>query len=212
MPAQRVRFFWRNALSTPYPEILSLLSSSALLVFSQAELDGGFVVLPASEMKPNAYDLLMQRWDGNLPVDVERLARSHGIAVRPRFGMPHGESGCIVRSVDDKYSIEYDATQARVRQRFTVAHELGHFALGHLQPGQREFRDKPDHFTSTVNLPKERAANVFAAMVLMPEGVLKGIIANNGVTSLTALANIFDVSREAMTYRLREVGVTLEKA
>lgn len=163
-------------------------------------------------MNTTAYSLLMNHWDGALPVDVEAIARSLGIGVRSRFGMPGGESGCISRSEDDQYTIEYDATQSRVRQRFTIAHELGHFALGHLQPGEREFRDKPAHFMTAVNHPKERAANVFAAKVLMPEHALKAVIVDHNVTSLTALANIFNVSQAAMTFRLKELGVKVEEA
>jgi len=163
-------------------------------------------------MNTTAYDLLMRHWDGSLPVDVESIARKLGIAVRSRFGMAGGESGCISRTEDDQYAIEYDATQSRVRQRFTIAHELGHFALGHLQPGQREFRDKPAHFMTAVDHPKERAANAFAAKVLMPEDTLKAIIIDHNVTSLTALANIFDVSRAAMTFRLKNLGVHIEEA
>lgn len=158
-------------------------------------------------MSNTAYDLLMSQWNGSIPVDVEAIARSLGIKVCPRFGMAGGESGCISRSDDDEYTIEYDATQSRVRQRFTIAHELGHFALGHLQRGQREFRDNPAHFMTAIALPRERDANAFAAKVLMPEAMLRRLIVEHSVTSVGALANIFNVSRAAMTFRLKNLGV-----
>lgn len=154
-----------------------------------------------------AYDLILAHWDGNLPVNVEAIARQIGIQVIPAFGMEGGESGRISRGHDDSYVIEYDASQARVRQRFTVAHELGHFALGHLERGQREFRDKPEHFMSQVAQPREAAANNFAAKLLMPERILKYVIEEKRVTDVPSLANIFDVSKAAMTYRLRNLGI-----
>ena len=53
------------------------------------------------------------------------------------------------------------------RQRFTIAHELGHILLGHVGEGNLVNRepDPTDH-------PMEREANVFASRLLAPACVL----------------------------------------
>lgn len=157
----------------------------------------------------SAQDVLTRHWNGHLPVDVSQIASLLGIKVKASFGPDEGASGSITLGDDGVPVIVYDITEPPVRQRFTIAHEIGHWALGHLNGKQKCFRDAPAQFSSNVSVPEERQANNFAAQLLMPENVLSYVVQEMNVTELSKLANIFDVSQAAMSYRITNLRMRL---
>lgn len=88
------------------------------------------------------------------------------------------------------------------RQRFTIAHELGHWILH-----KEAFRFDPDAYPV---LPRfqhveesnafEQEANAFASELLVPEHLLKQV----RDAPVTVLASVFDVSRTMMEFRLNK--------
>ncbi len=104
------------------------------------------------------------------------------------------------------------------RQRFTAAHELGHFVLHRGEMGGRvSFADTPAMvgLSDEQSHRHERQANRFAVELLMPEAVCRaratefrqtfGILPR-GPLAYRLAAELL-VSREAMRYRLNELGV-----
>jgi Zn-dependent peptidase ImmA (M78 family) len=158
-------------------------------------------------MLGSASDLLQRFWDGNLPVKPDAIAKAMGFKVSPQFGQTGGYSGCIERQPDGSVVISYDLTEPRVRQRFTIAHEIGHYALGHLRDGRTRFRDMASNFSTGTYAPEETEANRFAADLLMPAHVLRYVVVDKGVSDVEHLANAFDVSQVAMRYRLQNLGL-----
>jgi len=156
-----------------------------------------------------ASKVLSEHWDGNLPVDVLRIAASLGIEVHPSNVIP--ESGMIELQERGEGArvpvITYKASDAPVRQRFTIAHEIGHYALGHLEGLQRCFRDPASNFSSGGNSPLERAANDFAAKLLMPDKVVKFAVYEKRMVNIENLSEAFGVSQVAMKYRLTNLGM-----
>ncbi|GAB2857162.1 hypothetical protein GCM10027277_26960 [Pseudoduganella ginsengisoli] len=150
-----------------------------------------------------ARELLSRYWDGLLPIDPVKIATQAGIAVYGRGGwgdFDYPYSG-YYRIFNGMPSIEYNVSEAPVRQRFTVAHELGHFALGH-QDAPRDagnFQSSGDY--------RERQANKFAAELLMPGSLVARHYQQGAASSVEALANMFGVSRDAMGYRLINLGL-----
>lgn len=147
-----------------------------------------------------AKQLLAKFWDGRLPVDPDTIARSCGVQVDPKFGLD-GASG-MFEYVGDVPVISYSVTESSVRQRFTIAHELGHWALRH----GRSFRDEPSNFSTSSYSPKEKAANQFAAELLMPSDAVNVAIAQQRISDIGQLAKMFNVSQVAMKYRLQNLG------
>lgn len=158
---------------------------------------------------------LMQRLGPpTAPVDVEAIARELGVRVEFQASDDDELSGCIV-SVPGGAVIGVNRDQARTRQRFTIAHELGHYVLHrrqladvHLQRGYR---------ASQGDDPTEIEANAFAAELLMPRALVEaslrdrghgsGLDAESGDTDvIRELAREFDVSEQAMTIRLVNLG------
>jgi Zn-dependent peptidase ImmA (M78 family) len=154
-------------------------------------------------MTVTAASLLNAHWDGRLPVDVVAIAKSMGISVEPSLAMD--ESGVIENTVMGTL-IQYSASESPVRQRFTIAHEIGHYALGHLNAAGKKYRDTPENFSSGA-APEERQANAFAAKLLMPEKVVKFAVNEKGFNTLKSLAKLFNVSEVAMKYRLVNLGL-----
>ena len=149
-----------------------------------------------------AQQVLAKYWQGKgLPVDPKAIAAAMGCQLRP-FSPLRQLSG----SFDYEGQVPvlgYDASEGALRQRFTIAHELGHFVLGHAS-GQRD----PSKNFSVDNYDfNEVAANRFAAELLMPEAWVRWFVVNQGVTSLSDLARHFAVSEVAMRFRLKNLGL-----
>lgn len=99
------------------------------------------------------------------------------------------------------------------RQRFTIAHELGHFVLH--SKDQPFFIDKMpkvmyrNNASTTGEIQKEREANAFAAALLMPKDLVKDEINKcfyGGDAAIRHLAKEFKVSEQAMSFRLSNLG------
>jgi len=148
-----------------------------------------------------AQSFLEQHWDQRLPVDPVALAQAAGVRVymNPEFG---GLAGSFYFDQFNQPVIEYNGNDPLVRQRFTIAHELGHYALSH---GPR-FRDSTEAFSLGNYDPVEADANKFAAELLMPAPVVNGMIQSRGVTDFEYLASLFNTSTVAMKYRLKNLG------
>lgn len=107
-------------------------------------------------------------------------------------------SGLVLLNGND-VGIFYKEKDSLHRRRFTVAHELGHCCLhgDSLQDGYVEFRNNSNNGSV-----KEIEANTFAGELLIPKHSLNNIINRLVKPSITALAEIFEVSLPVMRGRL----------
>ena len=89
------------------------------------------------------------------------------------------------------------------RQRFTLAHELGHLLAG---DDQEVHLDRDIYSPAQSRDPSEARANSFAAALLMPEARLRAAVGPDGLSeqNFAALATDLMVSPSALAYRLRE--------
>jgi len=86
--------------------------------------------------------------------------------------------------------IVYNKNHPRNRQRFTVAHEIGHIVLHSADSANKE--DQPSQNE------QEREANAFANALLVPREHLKKFLKNKD-KSLTDICKKYEVSREVAT-------------
>lgn len=121
--------------------------------------------------------------------------------------LPSTESGYL-RSKNGQYIIGINSKHHKKRQRFTFAHELGHFCLHKEKEGKDvEFED--EIFYRIENSSSiEYAANEFASRLLIPQDRLEGKI-NEGMTDLKELADYFEVSQDAMRYRVLSLNYSI---
>jgi Zn-dependent peptidase ImmA (M78 family) len=115
--------------------------------------------------------------------------------------------GYIEKDNNGKVTIYYNPNHHENRRRFTIAHELGHYILGHLNENQKLYRDFTNDFQTNTYNPKEVEANKIAARILMPEDKIRFLIFEKGITSIKKLAKIMKVSEVAMKYRLQNIGL-----
>jgi transcriptional regulator with XRE-family HTH domain len=133
------------------------------------------------------------------PVPVEELINGCGILVH-RKPLPDALSGLLIEMTDGAL-IAVNDQHVKSRQRFTLCHELGHHLLGHTERFHLNLTDG----APAQDYRHERAANEFAADVLMPRKLLAAVDAAEIPTF--ALAEMFDVSEIAMGYRLLNLGI-----
>ncbi|NPA50955.1 MAG: ImmA/IrrE family metallo-endopeptidase [Epsilonproteobacteria bacterium] len=143
-------------------------------------------------------------------IDPFKEAKKYGIEVKPISKLKNitpDLCGYIEKDKNNKVTIYYNSNHPINRIRFTIAHELAHFLLGHLNEEKKFFRDTTENFNTNSHLPKEIEANKMAAKILMPEDKIKYLIFEKNITSIKELAKIMKVSEVAMKYRLQNLGL-----
>jgi len=156
--------------------------------------------------------LLKQHKLFNVPVDVLSLAQNLGIIVEPK-DLDDNISGFLVKK-EGKAVIGVNQNHHEVRQRFTIAHEEGHYILHSETPlfvddykGSILYRSN----SKSQNYLKERQANMFAAALLMPKYLVSQELKKipyqlDYEKKLSIISSIFKVSQQAMDFRLKALG------
>ncbi|MHC5902412.1 helix-turn-helix domain-containing protein [Streptomyces sp. S6] len=134
---------------------------------------------------------------------VQALERAFGVDVA-KIDLPDGIDGAAWQA-DGFRLIMIARTKVPTRQRFTLAHELGHILA----------RDAQDLLTETHLSPgrqkdlTEVRANVFAARFLMPRREIGAEAGADGLTDeqLTSLVVHFQVSPSALAARLAQLDL-----
>lgn len=163
------------------------------------------IVISATDPHAASQELLAAAGVEGPPVNVARIAQLCGVRVVAK-PLADALSGAILE-LDDGPVIAVNEGQAVGRQRFTIAHELGHHLLRHHDrfhvdlSAHAEAGEPPGY-----NWLHERQANEFAAELLMPAAMVRREVAE--AKSPRALARRFRVSPMAMSYRL--VNLELE--
>ncbi len=157
-----------------------------------------------------AYEQLGDR--PTLPIPIESIVAKNKVRLLP-FDLGENISGVLVIE-NGEATIGYNKNEHRVRNRFTIAHELGHFIL---HKDKDLFVDKGFKVMfrgvssgDKYNKQDEIEANEFAANLLMPENLLRSEIAKLDLDftdeeSIKQLAKKFDVSTVAMSFRMAKL-------
>ena len=143
-----------------------------------------------------------------VPVDVVEIANAYEINVYVA-NLNNEISGAIRYNQETKkFEILVNKNNAEVRQRFTIAHELGHYFL------HREIlKNKEVHIdalyrsetqTDITTKEQEKEVDYFAGALLMNRMVIDKLNENYTVAEL---AKILKVSSSAMAVRLDILGI-----
>lgn len=171
--------------------------------------------MPKSQAIQTARSIL-SKFDYTTPVDVEAIAVQHAVRV-VREDFEDSVSGVLVIK-DNQGIIGVNTNHHPNRQRFTIAHELGHYLL---HPGESGvFMDRSpvffrDSSSSEGGDQREREANAFAAELLMPREDLTELLEGRHIdafneVSVRRLSARFGVSAQALTIRLTTLGFVTE--
>ncbi len=98
----------------------------------------------------------------------------------------------VTHKINGKYLIIYnDTILTEERQRFTLAHELGHIICGHLELDE-DLMHLPDHKHEIL----EKEANAFASELLAPTFLLQFYISIGSIKSWHGVKQNFCVSQQ----------------
>jgi hypothetical protein len=149
------------------------------------------------------------------PVDLPELADKIGLRIR--HVPSDGFDGALVRIVNRPIGIvAVRKNMPRPRERFTIAHEIGHFVLpGHEERSRvcsEEEIETPDGEADDVEEEEkadrllEHEAHKFASRLLMPSPVIGRIVKRLGISIQTCelVSHLFQVSLTAAAARCVE--------
>jgi len=143
-------------------------------------------------MKDNDISLL----NYNFSYFFQHCIQKYQIKVIGHHFSNHKIEGLTV--IDDLgISFSYEKDNPIVKQNFTLCHELGHFILKHEGTYFAESIDNQENLL-------EREANIFSAVVLMPDIVLLSKI-YYGCNTFQHIQNSLDVSKQALFFRLLDL-------
>ncbi len=144
--------------------------------------------------------------DGNR-FDIENfIKKKYPNIIIKREKLASDISGKLTKE-DGVWIMTVNSLHPSVRQRYTLGHELGHY-LNH-RDSIKSFEDSV-FFRSSQKSSMEYMADQFAARLLMPESDINALL-KSGVKTVKEMAFKFDVSLEAMKYRLEQLGYGVKK-
>ena len=178
--------------------------NNALADFSSmlASVREGGKVLIKDLAQIDAENVRREYWDGIFPVDPIVIARRMGVT--PYLSRLGDTSGLIVRPINKQAKIYVNQFESKARQRFTCAHEIGHYV--------ERARNRDDAYTfrdrraGKADTPHEWYADFFAANLLMPQAVFEELVEVYGATC-DELVGYFGVSISAVRTRARLLGL-----
>jgi len=150
--------------------------------------------------REKATNILSMYQINEAPIDVEFIAKQLSFEVH-LFSFPD-EISAAIKTIGSLKVIGVNDKHPKARQRFSVAHELGHYLSGHeeFDEDKRAFVDPSKKFLNP-QFRQEEEADEFAAELLMPESLLTQDVLTNHL-DLPELVKKYEVSEQAMTIQL----------
>jgi Zn-dependent peptidase ImmA (M78 family) len=162
-------------------------------------------MITAPLMRDRARALLASLSIQEPPVDVEAIAKGLDFKVL-RSSLPPNLAG-VMRIKGTMKTIGVNAAHSITKQRFTVAHELGHYVGAHedYHATRSETHVEVGPSWASSRTPQEREADEFAAELLMPERFLRKDLERGRRYGLKELARRYDVSPQAMVIQVTDL-------
>lgn len=163
------------------------------------------------EIERRVDDILEEENITKAPVPVEKIARILGATIR--YSALDEELSGMIYAKEDKIIIGVNALQHPNRQRFTIAHEIGHLSLHKSAINNEIHVDKQfqvlmrDTKASLGTDQMEVEANFFASALLIPNSLLKQHLENHSFDIddedfISDIAKKFKVSVQAMQLKI----------
>jgi Zn-dependent peptidase ImmA (M78 family) len=151
-----------------------------------------------SHMRPeDAAEWVVARYgDGSMPIVPERIARRMGVDV---YALTENDRHSVCAGPDGRLRIVVDLKDTIYRKRFAVAHGLGHIVMRHegvpLEAWNSFANDAPD--------PRDQAANLFAASLLVPTEKLRWCVTSGWMRNVDHIVKTLWVPEGLLNFRYR---------
>ncbi|MDR0579793.1 MAG: ImmA/IrrE family metallo-endopeptidase [Campylobacteraceae bacterium] len=143
----------------------------------------------------------------DFPIDPAFIANKLGVKVS-EVELPETFSGALTKKRDKDPYIIIRKDDHMNRKRFSCAHEIGHYVARvetNTLEAEYDYVDLRSDFSSIGKDEDEIFANEFAANLLMPANAVKQLYKQD--MSIIAMSRFFEVSNEAMSHRLTNLGL-----
>ena len=162
-------------------------------------------------------DILNNYWNPNrnsYPIDIAKILYNMKIRVIPydfsKFDDDNLENRILGALIADEANLAllYRNSETKNRNRYTLAHELAHCCLAHLEEETMPYIEL--RHDGVVTDKREIAANIFAGELLIPTKELRGVLSSeypDTLPRITELASKFAVSINVMKGRLKYLKV-----
>lgn len=167
--------------------------------------------------KKSPYEILDMLCMNEPPFNPFHIARKLNLNVQTTLDYDKlGTEGQISVDKNNEPIIWVNPIKSEVRQRFTLAHEIGHLANDVLPKMDNPIIDEYETlYRSNAYGGIETEANRFAAKLLMPLKPLENFIQEqrknnpnlNAKEAIELIAAKFEVSKQAVFYRLQNIGL-----
>lgn len=150
------------------------------------------------------------------PINLPRITKKLGLEVIKQDA-DDKLSGMLINTGNGEAIVGVNARHHPNRQRFTIAHEIGHFLLHKFDgvhfdaetPGSIQLNFRDDNSSTGLDV-FEKEANLFAAELLMPKKFIeRDLIRDQNINladvenkTIKVLASKYKVSVQAFTYRV----------
>lgn len=149
-----------------------------------------------------SWNCLIDNNISSLPIKLVPIANNYGIRVKANTSaeiLKPQERGKII--MFNPPIIVLDDTLSEQIQRFTLAHEIGHWVLGHLG---NDFNNLSRKYLTN---PQEKEAEGFAARLLAPACVLWGL----NLHTPQEIAEACNISLQAATIRAERMEILYKR-
>lgn len=123
---------------------------------------------------------------------LEHLKTKHNLQIRKMSELDQGVHGFLVKQVDiyddETFVIGFNDKNSWYKNRYTIAHEIGHLILAH-------------ECSNGLDKNIEREAEVFASELLMPKKILKKDFTAH--QNIPTLSELYRVSQHAMGIKVQ---------
>jgi Zn-dependent peptidase ImmA (M78 family) len=153
-----------------------------------------------SHMRPeDAAEWVVARYgDGSMPIVPERIARRMGINV---YALTDKDRNSAYPGPDGKLWIVIDTKDSIYRQRFAIAHALGHIVMRHDDPPLESWNS----FANDAPDPRDRAANLFAASLLVPTEKLRWCVTSGWMRNGDHIVKTLGVPLGLIAFRYEQL-------
>lgn len=194
-----------------------LLEDSMSLFRKKKEIKRGDTMGPRSkalELYRKYFNIDENISNENFETDLDTLLKCLNIKLYsanmqelfPNTPNPKNDVSACIRKEDGQFIIYVNEDEILERQRFSIAHEIAHYYLGHLNDENSMDICFRNQNSSTGRDKKEIEANRFASTLLMPKKMVKQM--HDVGLYPEEMAKLFNVSKSAMQNRLK--GLNLE--
>lgn len=156
----------------------------------------------SSQNREKAMSILKMAKISDSPVDVAKVASVLGFRVI-QYPFPDKLKGKVT-VVNGVKVIGVNKNHPSSLQRYTIAHELGHYLNGHEHYEKDSTESENPYYDHYFQ--QEREADLFAAELLMPKEYLEKDLTKIGI-DIQKLIEKYEVSEQALWIRLTSTGL-----